>query len=315
LLALIAGAHGTACPSSTPGNPSNQVVYLGYRYNFALDKNMNDSVQLVVDSSVDISAYYLWLHASAEATTAYSAELYPVASVNAQAANSSAGLQFQPSGSASGSLTTGDVYMYLDLALLTYPNNGTNTIWITFFAAGTCNLCSKTIEFALELALLTSIPSALKAPTTFAMIPMQTNIRSFQWEASVGSFLYFFTTVGPTELTAKASLYSSVTTGTGCQATLYWKKGSPPTLNSTDAIYPDNRTSVTGNYPVQTPFATNGAGDYYLGLYLKAAASSLESTVTTTVKVQWNDFPCDSASAASVSVFTVLAMLALAWHL
>jgi len=307
LLVVALAQNQTACSTSSPGNPSGQQVQLGYRYDFAMSVHLSfDYVYFFVQSDVDISAYQLWFYSDTDSVTALSASLYPRVSVEYAANSSSSGTPFNDP---TASLDLHSVALILDLSTLVFPSNGTNAIFISFFPS--CDACYSTIEFSLELALLTSVPtgSSLSYPNTFAPIPLVQNLRSFEWGATQGQWLQFVA-----EIPANTSIYSSVTTsGEAGQTVLYFQMGMPPNTSCIPfcQMYPNQQTTVTGSYVVSTPFVTTAAGVYYLGLYLKESAT-LETYTTVTVKVAYGTYPCAPASTQSISILAILATLALA---
>jgi len=293
------------CPAESTGDPNGQVVTLGYHYDYSYDKNLaSDFIQFQVESGFPIQSYVLWLTASKNSDTALTADLYPRLSVNVPAANTSAGYQFSD---AKASLALGSVSIVINLATVTFPSNGTNVVFITFFAGGTCETCHTTIDFGIDIALLNGFPSDTSYPGNFAPIMIINNRKSIEWEACQGQSLVFWSQFENTS----DSLFTAVTLGGyNGQAVLYWQQGIiPNTSCSPNCVqYPNAFSTVTGSYSAPA-FTATTTGVYYLSVYLKTGSDLDVGHTCTTAKFGWNGPPCSSASTASLSVIGIAVLL------
>jgi hypothetical protein len=291
------------CPATTLAPPNSKEIQPFFKYSYEMPKSAaTGSLWIDVDSTAR-STQGLWFRATADASTAITADLHVKLTINR-----AAGLN--DTEWALCSLTTGSCTQAATFGLVSSLWNITlgDKIWLTFFPQ--CSGCSETVEFSVETAWYYS-----GSTTNYPYIELINNTRTMVFSQSQGTYTPFYTTVTGSGFFYTSVVYDNKAATKSAELVLYWTKDSP--YNGTGTywdVYPSGDGIVPGNYLTQRPFNANMTGTYYLTTFIKTAGTAGVNPEFT-IKVGFNAVPCSSGSVLSISVFlALLPFLASLWN-
>jgi hypothetical protein len=293
-VAQAATVVSKACPKTSLAPPGSAKIQPFFKYSYQMQKSAStDSVWIDVDSTAR-SMQGIWFRATADASTAITADLHVKLTINR-----AAGLN--DTEWAQCSLTTGTCTAATTFGLASSQWNVTmgDKIWLTFFPQ--CSGCSSTVEFSVETAWY--YPGST---TNYPPIMLINNTRTMVFEESQGTYTSFYTAVTTTTSVYTSVVYDNKATTKSSEIVLYWTKDFPYNgTGSTLDQYPSGDGIIPGNYLTQRPFWANTSGTYYLTTYVKTGATG-GTDPEFTIKVGFNAVPCSSGSVLSVSIFLAL---------